>query len=165
LPDLTVLRAHRRGRPCGLAVVLGSLIALALLLPVAAGASDATLRVALANWSHRIALDASGISLSASSRHPRRMARRARHFRADALRAERALAAVPPSTIRGRRAKRLALAAFRDYAVAGREWAISGQARLQGPTLEAVAHAHTAARFARSGSRLLIAAGKLLRRL
>jgi hypothetical protein len=117
----------------------------------------------LAKWSHRIALDASGISLSASRRHPRRMTRRARHFRADALRAGRALASVPPSTIRGRRAKRLALAAFRDYAVVGREWALSGQARLRGRTRAAVEHAHTAARFARSGGRLLTTAGKLLR--
>jgi len=120
------------------------------------------LRVTLATWSHRIAVDASGISLSASRRHPRRMARRARHFRADALRAERALASVSPSTLRGRRAKRFALEAFRDYAVVGREWVLSGQARLTGRTLAAVAHARKAALFARSGSRLLITAGKLL---
>ncbi len=91
------------------------------------------------------------------------MARRARHFRADALRAQHALAAVPPSSIRGRRAKRLALAAFRDYAVVGLQWALSGQARLNGRTLVAVAHARKAAFFARNGSRLLITAGKLLR--
>ncbi len=162
-PSRTVPGAHRRCASYELVVVLSCLMALALLLPAAAGASDATLRVTLANWSQRIALDASGISLSASRRHPRRMARRARHFRADALRVERALASVPPSTIRGRRAKRLALAAFRDYAVVGREWALSGQARVHGQTLAAVAHAHTAAHFARSGSRRLIAAGKLLR--
>lgn len=117
----------------------------------------------LSAWSHRIALDASGISLSASRRHPRRMARRARHFRADALRARRALAHVQPSSIRGRRAKRLALAAFRDYALVGREWAFSGDARLRGRTAAAVAHAHAAARFARGGSRLLRTAGRLLR--
>jgi hypothetical protein len=163
VPDLTVAPAHRRAAPCALVVVLSCLVAWPLLLPAVARASDATLRVTLANWSHRIALDATGISLSASRRHPRRMARRARHFRADALRAKRALAAVPPSTIRGRRAKRLALAAFGDYAVVGREWVLSGQARLNGRTLAAVAHARKAALFARSGSRLLITAGKLLR--
>jgi hypothetical protein len=120
------------------------------------------LRLTLSTWSHRIALDARGINLSASRQHPRRMARRARHFRADALRARRALAPVPPSSIRGRRAKRLALAAFRDYAMVGREWALSGEARLRGRKVAAVTHARAAARFAKSGSRLLIAAGKLL---
>src|SRR5207249_2150868 len=104
LPDRTVPRAQARGAACALVLVLGCLIAFALLLPAAAGASDTTLRVTLANWSHRIALDARGISLSASRRHPRRMARRARHFRADALRAQRALASLPPSTLRGQRA-------------------------------------------------------------
>ena len=163
LPDRTVPRAQPRGAACALVLVLGCLIAFALLLPAAAGASDATLRVTLANWSHRIAVDARGISLSASRRHPRRMARRARHFRVDALRAQRALASLPPSTLRGQQAKRLALAAFHDYAVVGREWVLSGQARLHRRTLAAVAHARKAALFARRGSRLLITAGKLLR--
>src|SRR5207247_10020174 len=113
-----------------LSLVLSCLIALALSVPAASGASDATLRTTLARWSHQIALDARGIGLSASRRHPRRMTRRARHFRADALRAVRALAPVRPSSGRGRRAKRLALAAFRDYAIVGRQWALSGQARL-----------------------------------
>jgi len=119
--------------------------------------------VTLAKWSHRIALDARGIGLSASRRHPRRMTRRARHFRADALRALRALAPVRPSSVRGRRAKRLALAAFRDYAIAGRQWALSGQARLRRLRLAAVGHARLAERYARSGNRLLLASGKLLR--
>jgi hypothetical protein len=135
----------------------------ALSLPAAGGASDATLRRAVAQWSHRIDLDAQGIGLSASRRHPRRMMRRARHFRADALRAVRALTPVHPSSTRGRRAKRLALAAFRDYAIVGRQWALSGQARLSGNRPVAVRHASVAARFARSGSRLLRAAGRLLR--
>jgi hypothetical protein len=90
------------------------------------------------------------------------MTRRARHFRADALRAVQAVAAVHPSSARGLRAKRLALAAFRDYAVVGRQWVLSGLARLRGQKLVAVRHARVAARYSRSGSRLLLAAGRLL---
>jgi len=90
------------------------------------------------------------------------MTRRAQHFRGDALRASRALASTPASSVAGRRAKRLALAAFRDYALVGREWTLSGEARLRGQKVSAVAHAHTAAVYARSGSRLLKAAGQLL---
>src|SRR5439155_26176327 len=113
LADRTVPPARgRREAALERALVLSCLAAVALSLPAAAGASDATLRGALARWSHRIGLDARGIGLSASRRHPRRMTRRARHFRADALRALRALAPVRPSSARGRRAKRLALAAF-----------------------------------------------------
>ena len=116
----------------------------------------------MARWSARIAADAHGIGLSAAARHPRRMVRRARRFRADALRAVRALTPVQPSTARGRRAKRLALAAFRDYAVVGRQWVLSGQARLHGLKAVAVQHARVAARYAARGSRLLRAAGKLV---
>lgn len=144
-------------------LVLGCLAAIALSVPTAAVASDATLKATLATWSKRIAVDARGISLSASRRHPRRMMRRARHFRADSLRALRALAPVRASSVRGRRAQRLAIVAFRDYAIVGREWTLSAQARLRGRRLAAVAHARRAARFARSGSRLLVAAGTLLR--
>jgi hypothetical protein len=119
--------------------------------------------VTLARWSHQFALDAQGIGLSASRRHPRRMTRRARYFRADSLRAVRVLASVPTSSAGGLRAKRLALAAFRDYAIVGRQWALSGQARLQGRRTAAVSHARLASTYARKGSRLLVAAGKLLR--
>jgi hypothetical protein len=135
----------------------------ALSLPAAANASDAALRTTLASWSHRIALDAHGIGVSAGLRHPRRMTRRARQFRADSLRALRALAPVRPTSIRGRRAKRLALAAFRDYAIVGRQWVLSGQARVRGRRLAAAGHARLAARYARRGDRLLVAAGRLLR--
>lgn len=144
-------------------LALSCLGAVALSVPAPANASDATLRATLARWSHRIALDARGIGLSASRQHPRRMTRRARHFRAEALRARHALAAVHPSSLRGQRAKRLALAAFGDYAILGRQWALSGQARLRGLRAAAVGHSRLAARFARKGSRLLLAAGKLLR--
>jgi len=160
---IPLARRERRRAARELVLVLSCLAAVALSLPAAAGASDATLRVTLGRWSHRIALDARGIGLTASRRHPRRMTRRAWHFRADALRALRALAPVRPSSIRGRRAKRLARAAFRDYAIVGRQWALSGQARLRGLKLAAVGHARLAERYAKSGSRLLIAAGRLLR--
>jgi hypothetical protein len=143
-------------------LALSALAAGALSWPAAVDASDATLRTTLARWSHRIALDARGIGVSAARRHPRRMTRRARQFRLDALRAQRALAAVRPSTARGRRAKRLALAAFRDYAIVGREWALSGQARLRRLRVAAIGHARIATRFARRGNRLLLAADRLL---
>jgi hypothetical protein len=90
------------------------------------------------------------------------MMHRAQHFRADALRAARALAPLRPSTARGQRAKRLALAAFRDYAVVGRQWVLSGQARLRGLKAAAVGHARVATRYARRGSRLLRDAGNLI---
>jgi hypothetical protein len=70
---------------------------------------------------------------------------------------------VRASTARGLRAKRLALTAFYDYAIAGRQWALSGQARLRGLRSAAVGHAAIAARFARRGSRLVLAAERLLR--
>jgi len=145
------------------AFVVSFLAAVALSFPVAASAGDAALRASLAQWSHRIALDARGIGLSAARRHPRRMTRRARHFRLDALRARAALAAVRPSSARGQRAKRLALAAFRDYAIVGRQWVLSGLARLHGLRLAAAGHASIAAQYARRGSRLLLAANRLLR--
>jgi len=116
----------------------------------------------MGRWSDRIAADARGIGLSASRRHPRRMMHRAQHFRADALRAVRALAPLHPSTARGRRAKRMALAAFGDYAVVGRQWVLSGRARLRGSKAAALGHARVAARYARTGSRLLRNAGKLV---
>jgi len=90
------------------------------------------------------------------------MMHRAQHFRADALSAVRALTPVHPSTARGQRAKRMALAAFRDYAVVGRQWVLSGQARLRGLKAVAVRHARIAAAYAGRGSRLLRAAGKLV---
>jgi hypothetical protein len=157
----------RHGRRHGsrriVVLVPNILAAAALFLPTMASAGDAALRTTLAQWSHRIALDAQGIGLSAARRHPRRMTRRARHFRLDALRARAALAAVRPSSARGRRAKSLGLAAFRDYAIVGRQWALSGLARLHGLRSAAVGHARIATQLARRGSRLLLAAERLLR--
>ena len=153
-------RERIRGRVGGLA--LGSLAAITLALPAAANANDVRLRTTLALWSHRIAVDAQGIGLSAARRHPRRMTLRARHFRLDALRARKALDSVQPSSAHGRRAKRLALAAFYDYAIVGRQWVLSGQARVHGLKTAAVAHARIAARYARRGGALLLAAKRLL---
>jgi hypothetical protein len=152
--------SHRCGRLILLA--LSSFAAVALSLPAAAIANDAGLRTTLSLWSNRIASDAQGISLSAARRHPRRMTRRARHFRLDALRAHTALAAIRPSSDRGRRAKRLALAAFSDYAIVGRQWTLSGLARLRGLRAAAVGHARIAARYAKRGSALLVSAKRLL---
>jgi hypothetical protein len=91
------------------------------------------------------------------------MMARARLFRADSLRARRAIAGQRPSSSRGRRARVLALAAFRDYMIVGREWALSGQARLQGKKSLAAGHAAFAKQFATKGNRLLISSGRLLR--
>lgn len=143
--------------------VLASVVVFALVAPAAAQGSDRTLKKTIATWSHTIALDARGVSLSASRRHPRRVTLRARKFRADALRARRAIAAQRATSARGRRAKRLALSAFRSYAVVGTEWARSGQARLQHRRALAARHAAIAERYARQGNRLLRLAGRLLR--
>ena len=91
------------------------------------------------------------------------MTTRAHRFRRDALAARRALAARTPSTAKGSRAKRLALAAFRAYAVVGRQWALTGQERLRHHKLLAARHAQIAKRYAARGNRLLVAAGRLLR--
>ena len=116
----------------------------------------------MGTWSHRIGLDARGIGLSAANRHPRRLTARALNFRADALRAGRALSSTSPSTARGRRAKKLALAAFHDYALVGRAWALAGRARLAHHRAAAAKDARIAAGYAKKGNGLLIAADKLL---
>src|SRR5262245_40211785 len=140
-----------------------SLLVLAFVAASAAHASDRTLKRTVATWSHTVALDARGISLSASRRHPRRMTLRARKFRVDSLRARRAVAAQHPSTARGRRAKRLAMRAFGAYAAVGAEWARAGRARLRGQKAVATRHASLAARYAQRGNRLIRSAGRLLR--
>ncbi len=144
-------------------VVLGCLMALALMAPAATQASDKTLKAAMGKWSRTIAVDAHGIGLAAARRHPRRMMYRAKRFGADAVRARRAIAAQRPSTAKGRRARRLALGAFRDYAVVGSQWAACGQARLRGRKTVAVQRARVAKRYATAGNRLLRSAGRLLR--
>jgi hypothetical protein len=143
--------------------VLCSFLFLALLAPAGALASDRTLKTTLGRWSHTIALDARGISLSASKRHPRRMMVRARKFQADSLKARRAVAAQKPSTARGRSARRYALRAFLDYSVVGDQWARSGRARLQGHNAVAARHAAKAKRYATQGNSFIRSAGRLLR--
>jgi hypothetical protein len=137
------------------------LVALGFALP--AYASNAALKRTLATWSHRLAVDAYRVSLSARHRHPRRMTTRARRFRHDALAARQALATRKPSSPKGSRAKRLGLAAFSDYAVVGRQWVLTGQARLQHRRLLAARHARIAKLWAVKANRLLVAAGRLLR--
>ena len=154
----TSRRARRFATPAWI-VLLG----IVLVLPTGAAASNASLKRTLATWSQRIGADARGIGLSASRRHPRRMTTRARHFRLDARRARRALAAQRPSTSRGWRARRLAMAAFANYAAVGREWVLSGTARLHHRNALADRYALLAKRFATRGNRLLILAGRLLR--
>jgi hypothetical protein len=137
-------------------------LALALLAPGLANASDASFGSALATWSHRIGVDARGIGLSAVHRHPRRLTARALHFRTEALRARHALSAIPVSSTRGRRAKRLALAAFRHYTLVGRFWALAGRARVAHHKAAAKNDARLAAAHAKRGGLMLMEAGKLL---
>jgi len=126
-------------------------------------ASNAALKRTLATWSNRVAVDANRVSLSARHRHPRRMTTRARRFRRDALAARSALAARRPSSAKGYKAKRLALGAFSAFAVVGRQWVLTGQARLHHRRLLASRHARLAKLWASKGNRLLVAAGRLLR--
>jgi hypothetical protein len=137
-------------------------VAFALLFAGVAVASDASLRGAVATWSHRIGLDAQGTGLSAVHRHPRRLTARAQRFRADALRARRALAAVPASSAHGRRAKRLALGAFHQYALVGALWALAGRARVAHHDAAATKDARLAAAHAKRAGVLLVEVGKLL---
>jgi hypothetical protein len=137
-------------------------LALALLAPSLAHAGDASFGAALATWSHRIGVDAGGIGLSAVHRHPRRLTARALHFRTEAQRARHALSAIAVSSTRGRRAKRLALAAFAQYALVGRFWALAGRARLAHHKLAATNDARLAAAHGKRGGLLLVEAGKLL---
>ena len=83
-------------------------------------------------------------------------------FRADALRAHRALILARPSSGRGVRARSLALAAFAEYAIVGREWTLAGRARLRKQRAAAIRYATLGKQHALNGGRLLTAAGKLL---
>ena len=156
-------QVRSRCRPALRLAAPAVLVLAALGLAVPAYASNAALKRTVATWSHRIAVDAYRVSLSARHRHPRRMTTRARRFRRDALAARRAVAARRPSSAKGWRARRLALAAFSAYAVVGRQWVLTGQARLHHHRLLADRHARIAKRWARKGNRLLVAAGSLLR--
>jgi hypothetical protein len=138
-------------------------VAGALLLPAGAGASDRSLKSALATWSAHIRVDAQRITNSAKLRHPARMTSRSRKFQSDAVRARRALSAIHPSSSRGRRAQQLALAAFSNYARVGHEWQLSGRARVGHDKTAASAHARRAAQYVARANALLRQAGSLLR--
>jgi hypothetical protein len=131
-------------------------------LASSARASDSTLRTTLHTWSRTIAVDAHSVALAAQNRHPRRMTFSARRFRKDALHAHAAIARQRASSPKGRRAKRLALAAYTDYARAGAGWMTAGRARVAHHRVTAKHAASTAATAARAGSKLLVTAGQML---
>jgi hypothetical protein len=132
-----------------------------LVTSTSAAASDSTVRVAVNTWSKRIAVDARAVT--ANAKLPRRLTADAIRFRRDALRARTVIAGKTPSTSRGRRDRRLALAAFADFARAGGEWAASGRARIHHQLGSSIAAAQAGVRDARAGNRLLVTAGTLLR--
>jgi hypothetical protein len=152
--------AHRvRRRVAG--ALAGAMLAAMCLAPIV-GASNATLRKSLNSWSRTIGIDAHSVALAATNRHPLRMVASSRRLGADALKGRTALRAQHASTTKGRTAKLLAIAAFTDYAIAGRLWMASGQDRVQGNKAAAARDARSAAVRARAGNRLLVRAGKLL---
>jgi hypothetical protein len=134
-----------------------------LTLSASAAASDASLRITLNVWSKKVGVDAHSVALAAQRRHPRRLSYSAKRFRTDALHARAAVAAQKPSTAKGKHARRLALSAFADYALAGSKWAASGHARLAHHRAASIADAKSGTSYARTGNKLLVAAGKLLR--
>lgn len=137
--------------------------AVALLLSASAEASNTTLRTTLNTWSKTVGVDAHSIALAARQRHPHRMTHSANRFHTDALHARAAVAAQTPSTAKGKQARQLALTAFADYALAGSKWAASARARLAHQRAASIANANAGANYARSGNKLLVTAGKLLR--
>jgi hypothetical protein len=129
-----------------------------------AAASDATLRVAVDNWSKRIGADAQAVTRDAKQRLRFRLAIDAMRFHRDALRARTLISTRKPGSSRGRRARHFALAAFADFARAGSAWAASGRAHVNHQAARSIADAAAGARDAHTGNLLLLAAGKLLRR-
>jgi hypothetical protein len=144
-------------------LLLGSTVAVLITLAGSASASNATLRATLDTWSKRIGADARAVALAAQQRHPRRMTTSANRFHHDSILAHDAAAAQKPSTANGNRARRLALTAFNDYALAGSKWAASGRARLAHQTAAAIADAKTATNYANAGNKRLLTADALLR--
>jgi hypothetical protein len=139
------------------------MLTVALLIPAALRASDATFRAALNTWSNRLSADAATVGLAAKQRHPRLMTTNAVRFHRDALRARAAISAQKVTLPRVRKARLIALRAFLYYARAGTEWAASGRARLSHNRTASIADAKAAARDAAAGSRLLVSAGTLAR--
>lgn len=136
--------------------------ALLLALPATASADDATLSATLNTWSLTIGADAHSVALAAQNAHPRRMIYSARRFRADALLARAAIVLETPSTTNGTQARLLAMKAFTNFARAGRQWVLSGRARLAGYRKLSIYYSNLGARYASIGDTQLVAAGKLL---
>lgn len=143
-------------------LLLIAAIAVALIASTTATATDATLRTTVNAWSKKIGADAHLIALAAQQRHPRRMTSDAGRFHTDAFHARAAIATQKPSTAKGQRARRLALTAFSDYALAGTKWAASGLARLAHHRSASIAYANAGAAYAHTADKLLLTAGKLL---
>jgi hypothetical protein len=143
-------------------LLLVATIAVALIASTSATATNATLRTTVNAWSKKIGADARSIALAAQQRHPRRMTSGATRFHTDALHARAAVVTQKPSTANGQRARRLALAAFSDYALAGSKWAASGRARLAHHRSASIAYANAGAAYAHTADKLLLTAGKLL---
>lgn len=135
-----------------------------LVASTTAAASDATLRVAVNDWSKRIGADAQAVTRDAKQHLPLRLTIDATRFHRDALRARTVIANRKAGTSKGRRAHRLALTAFAYFARAGSEWAASGNAHIHHQRARSMADAAAGARDAHTGNQLLIAVGKLLRR-
>lgn len=143
-------------------LLLATTIALTLTIAASATASSATMRTTLNTWSKKIGADARSVALAARQRHPRRMTTNANHFRTDALRARVALSRERPLTAKGKKARRLALRAFTEYALAGTSWAASGRARLTHHRAASITYANAGATHAHTADKLLVAASKLL---
>lgn len=144
--------------PVAAALLLGALV-----LSVAASASNTTLGASIDKWSRTIGADAHSISLAATRRHPRRMTSSSNRFRRDAMHARAVIAAQHPSNAKGRQAKQLALSAFAKYATAGSRWAAAGRARLAQNRTLAGRNAAAASLAAKAGNRLLLQASRLVR--
>lgn len=130
-----------------------------LVLAPPATASDASLKQAFLVWSKRIDADARAVDTTSLPR----LRRSAERFRADALRAVRALRVQRSSSVLGTQARKQALMAFETYARAGQAWVLSARA---GPNVEAAGeHARRARKLAERANRLLVAAARRLDRI
>ena len=143
--------------------VLIATTALLLTFSGSATAGNAPLRTTLNTWSKKIGVDAHSLALAAQQRHPHQMIYRANRFRTDTMHARAAVMRQRPSTAHGKQARSLALTAFADYALAGASWAASANARLTHHRPASIRSAKAGARYAATGNKLLVTAGKLLR--
>jgi hypothetical protein len=154
--ELAIRSVHRLRYAFSVGVVV------LLVTSTTAAASDSTVRLAVNTWSKRISVDARAVT--ADAKLPRRLTADAIRFQRDALRARAVIASKAPSTSTGRRARRLALTAFADFARAGSEWAASGRGRAHQQLASSITNARAGAHDARTGNLLLVNAGTLLRK-